>query len=148
MRAHADTNLLRYHGSHVRKRRDPSGGRTADRGRRPRQRHRPPAYGPASPFVHDLPRHREAVGLPGAPRLPGIDERGREILTFLGGETLHDHGSPPLSDDRLANAARLTRRFHDATEGPADRTKAANIFGEMVRWIDGNAGDLERFARG
>jgi aminoglycoside phosphotransferase (APT) family kinase protein len=73
--------------------------------------------GPRSPFVHDLLRHLERIGFEGAPRLLGIDERSREILTFVEGEVLHDHGEYSPSDAQLANAARLIRHFHDATAG-------------------------------
>jgi len=38
-----------------------------------------------SEFVHALLRHLEAVGFDGAPRLLGIDEHGREILSFIEG---------------------------------------------------------------
>ena len=75
--------------------------------------------GAHSPFVHDLLRYLESVGFEGAPRFLGIDERDREILTFVEGEVLHDHGSYAPSDARLANAASMIRRFHDATEGSA-----------------------------
>ena len=75
--------------------------------------------GPHSPFVHDLLRHLEAVGFGGAPRLLGVDEWGREILTFVEGEVPHDYGSYSPSDAKLANAARLIRRFHDATADSA-----------------------------
>jgi hypothetical protein len=75
--------------------------------------------GPRSPFVHTLLRYLEAAGFSGAPRLLGIDEQGREILTFFEGEVPHDSGNRPLSDGRLANAAWLIRSFHDATEGSA-----------------------------
>ncbi len=75
--------------------------------------------GPHSPFVHYLLRHLEAVGFGGAPRLLGVDEWGREILTFVEGEVPHDFGSYSPSDAKLANAARLIRRFHDATAGSA-----------------------------
>jgi Ser/Thr protein kinase RdoA (MazF antagonist) len=73
--------------------------------------------GPHSPFVHRLLRHLETVGFHGAPRLLGIDEQGREILSFLDGWV------PPnldrFADDTLVEAARLLRRFHDATAGTA-----------------------------
>ena len=39
-----------------------------------------------SPAVHSLLRHLEAVGFSGAPRFLGIDELGREILSFVSGE--------------------------------------------------------------
>jgi hypothetical protein len=50
------------------------------------------------------------------PRLLGIDERGREILTFIEGEVVEEL-SEPLSEARLVSAGRLIRMFHDATIG-------------------------------
>ena len=47
----------------------------------------------------------------------GIDEQGREILTFIEG-----HVPPDLatwSDEQLVRAAEMIRRFHDATAGSA-----------------------------
>lgn len=73
--------------------------------------------GKHSPFVHELLRFLEATGFEGAPRLLGIDERGREILTFLAGDVIHDVGAHPLTDVELAQAATLIRRFHDVTMG-------------------------------
>jgi Ser/Thr protein kinase RdoA (MazF antagonist) len=71
----------------------------------------------AAPFVHALLRHLEAVGFPGAPRLLGVDDAGREMLTFVPGEVVLD--GPPLDEAQLAAAARLVRAFHDATAGTA-----------------------------
>ena len=69
-----------------------------------------------SEYVHALLRHLETAGFDGAPRLLGIDEQGREVLTYLPGEALPR--SPfGLSDPRSRSAARLVRRFHDATAG-------------------------------
>jgi Ser/Thr protein kinase RdoA (MazF antagonist) len=73
--------------------------------------------GPHSPFVHRLLRHLEAVGFAGAPRLLGLDEQGREILSFLEGWVPPNLGD--FGDDTLVAAARLLRRFHDATAGSA-----------------------------
>jgi aminoglycoside phosphotransferase (APT) family kinase protein len=71
--------------------------------------------GPHSPFVHRLLSHLEAVDFDGAPRLLGVDDRGREVLSFLDGWV------PPnldrFPDETLVAAARLLRRFHDATAG-------------------------------
>ncbi len=72
--------------------------------------------GPWSPAVHELLRHLESKGFSEAPRFLGIDERGREVLTFIEGEI----GNYPLkaymwSDEVLKEVARLLRRFHDAT---------------------------------
>lgn len=68
-----------------------------------------------TPAVHALLRHLAAVEFTAAPRLLGIDAQGREILSYLPGET----GSPSLtgrsSDDVLIAVAQLIRRYHDAT---------------------------------
>jgi len=69
-----------------------------------------------SDYVHALLRHLEEVGFNGAPRLLGIDAQGREVLTYLPGEVIIR--TPAwLSDAKLDSAARLIRRFHDATVG-------------------------------
>jgi Ser/Thr protein kinase RdoA (MazF antagonist) len=73
--------------------------------------------GAHSPFVHRLLRHLEAVGFYGAPRLLGVDERGREILSFLDGWVPPDLDHFP--DVTLVAAARLLRRLHDSTAGSA-----------------------------
>ncbi len=73
--------------------------------------------GPHTPFVHSLLRHLEQVGFDGAPRVLGIDEQGREILTFIEGYVPPDLGT--WSDEQFVRAAELIRRFHDATTGSA-----------------------------
>jgi hypothetical protein len=45
--------------------------------------------GPWTPAVHALLRHLEHAGFDGALRVLGIDERGREVLTYVPGEVLH-----------------------------------------------------------
>ncbi len=62
---------------------------------------------------HDLLAHLERSGFAGAPRFLGIDEAGREMLSFLPGAVPSDLG--PYDDTQLAAAARLLRTFHDAT---------------------------------
>lgn len=73
--------------------------------------------GEQSETVHAVLRHLEAAGFEGAPRFLGIDERGRETLTFVEGEVA---GRPWPSwvgdDDRAASVARLLRRLDDAVE--------------------------------
>jgi hypothetical protein len=54
----------------------------------------------------------------GAPRLLGIDEHGREVLTYIDGKTI-DSSPVSLSNGRLVSAAQLIRRFHDTTAGTA-----------------------------
>lgn len=71
-----------------------------------------------SAYVHAVLEHLESVDFDGAPRLLGIDEQGREVVTYFPGEVLV--GSPVrLLDARLESAARLIRRFRDATAGAA-----------------------------
>jgi len=65
-----------------------------------------------TPAVHSLLRYLEEVGFEGAPRVLGIDEKGREVLTYLPGDP-----SPSHSDATLVATARLVRRLHDALAG-------------------------------
>jgi hypothetical protein len=78
-----------------------------------------------TPAVHALLGYLESSGFDGAPRALGIDNRGREILSFVPGEAGSPMPQPAYmwSDDALAAVARLVRRYHDAVEGfepPAD----------------------------
>lgn len=80
--------------------------------------------GPWTPTIHSLLRHLERVGFTGAPRVLGIDERGREILSFIDGESATHPWPPPLfTDDGMAGLGRIIRGFHDAVRSfrpPAD----------------------------
>ena len=67
-------------------------------------------------FVHDLLLWLEEKGFPFAPRFLGMDEQGREILTYLEGQTWPDSGSR-LSDDLLVQATQVIRSYHDLTAG-------------------------------
>ena len=44
--------------------------------------------GPWTPAVHALLAHLAGTGFTGAPRPLGFDEQGREVLTFLEGESV------------------------------------------------------------
>lgn len=69
-----------------------------------------------SPFVHKLLHFLEQQGFHEAPRFLGIDEQGREILSYIEGRTLPGSGYK-LSDDLLVKTAGLIRRLHDLTAG-------------------------------
>ena len=70
--------------------------------------------GPWTPAVHALLRHLERVGFEGAPRLLGVDEQGREILTYISGEVPR-RGDPTLETDlALIEVGSLLRRYHEA----------------------------------
>jgi Ser/Thr protein kinase RdoA (MazF antagonist) len=82
--------------------------------------------GPWTPAVHALLRHLEEAGFE-APRALGIDDQGREMLTFIPGEahsgTLERMPDRVFAEDHLIAAARLLRRYHDVVtdfEAPRD----------------------------
>lgn len=70
--------------------------------------------GSHSPFVHELLLALDRAGFAGAPRFLGIDERGREILSFIEG-VVPGNLDKDIDDEQLAAAAGLLRRFHDVT---------------------------------
>ena len=74
---------------------------------------------PNAPFVHELLRYLDEVAFDGAPRLLGIDARGREVLSFVEGKAQHDHDAYRPSGTRLTRVAALIRQFHDITAGSA-----------------------------
>lgn len=94
-------------------------GGTANRGRIVRRGdtvHRP--SGPHAPSVHALLTHLEAVGFDGAPRFLGTDERGREVLSYIPGDTVvPPYATWMFSDGTLRSVARLLRRYHEAVAG-------------------------------
>ncbi|MEU6258485.1 aminoglycoside phosphotransferase family protein [Streptomyces sp. NPDC047043] len=80
--------------------------------------------GPWTPAVHALLTHLHEVGFRAAPRPLGIDEQGREVLSFVPGEVIWPDRFALVEPERqLARVARLIREFHDAVQGftpPAD----------------------------
>lgn len=80
--------------------------------------------GPWTPAIHALLRHLASVGFDGAPRVLGIDERGREVLTFITGDVgWRPYPEGMFDDGALLAAAQLIRRYHDAVRDfvpPAD----------------------------
>ncbi|MEV4279103.1 aminoglycoside phosphotransferase family protein [Actinoplanes xinjiangensis] len=72
---------------------------------------------PWSPTVHELLHHLERTGFEYAPRVLGIDEADREVLTWLDGESGGDAWAKVVTDDGLAAMARLLRDYHDAVRG-------------------------------
>ena len=59
--------------------------------------------------------HLERAGFDGAPRFLGIDDQGREMLSFIPGEAAIEPVVDWVwSDDALASVAELLRRYHDA----------------------------------
>ncbi|GAB3405373.1 phosphotransferase [Flindersiella endophytica] len=76
--------------------------------------------GPWSPAVHELLQHLESVGFGGAPRFLGIDDDGREILSYVAGNAPWPPGEnrEELTDPQLLESvAALLRDYHDAVDG-------------------------------
>lgn len=81
--------------------------RVGDTVRRPRRE--------SSESVRTLLEHLERCGFGASPRFLGYDEGGRETLTFLEGDVLHDCRALVLTNEQLAAAARLLKSYHDCT---------------------------------
>lgn len=74
--------------------------------------HRPAGWW--TPAVHRLLKHLESIGFKYAPRVLGFDDKGREILSFIDGESGKDGWEKIVSDDGLRKFAKLLREYHDA----------------------------------
>ncbi|QSB12623.1 phosphotransferase [Natronosporangium hydrolyticum] len=71
--------------------------------------------GAHTPAVHALLRHLRDAGFDGAPRPLGIDEQGREVLTFAAGVVPWPDRFDLLAPDAaLVRVAQVIRRLHDA----------------------------------
>ncbi len=71
--------------------------------------------GPWTPSIHSLLRHVKNSGFGSLPSVigSGIDEEGREMLSYIEGEFVHPG---PWSDEAIAEVGRMLRRLHDASE--------------------------------
>lgn len=73
---------------------------------------------PWTPTVHAVLRHLEAAGFDGAPRALGFDDQGREMLSYLPGETAGGRFPWPawaFTDVVLTQVGQWMRRVHDLT---------------------------------
>jgi hypothetical protein len=75
------------------------------------------ATGEWTPAVHALLKHLEHAGFEAAPRVLGIDDEGREVLSFIEGDVPQGDPAPVLGDQAIVQVARLLRRLHDITAG-------------------------------
>ena len=70
-----------------------------------------------TPAVHSLLRHLEKAGLAEIPRVLGMDEDGREMLTYLPGEVANRPWPAILrTEGGLAQAGAFLKRYHAAVE--------------------------------
>lgn len=75
---------------------------------------------PNSAFVHALLRFFEEQGVSDAPRFLGVDDQGREIVSYIEGYCPHKRAGQPAgtwSDGSLTKAFQMLRKFHDVTAG-------------------------------
>lgn len=68
-------------------------------------------------FVRRLLYHFEQWAWPGAPRFLGMDEQGREVLSYLPGHVPWERAE--TGEAGLVRLAELVREFHDLTAGTA-----------------------------
>lgn len=83
-----------------------------------------------TPAVHDLLNYLQSVNFPYSPRVLGFDEDGREILSYIEGQSGADSWIKITSDDGLRKFAKLLRAYHDAIAGyrpPADAEWACAV---------------------
>ena len=70
---------------------------------------------PTSPATRALLDHLEREGFDGAPRFLGVDDDGREVLSYVPGQTaVEPVPAWALTDAALVSVAGLLRRYHDA----------------------------------
>jgi hypothetical protein len=103
---------------------------------------RRPRSNPAVPALLD---HLAAVGFDGAPRFLGVDEQGREVLSYLPGTcVVPPYPAWALTDEALVSVARLLRDFHRAVASfdPRPHTWTTRLpeefTGELVSHNDPN----------
>ncbi len=91
---------------------------------------------PNAAFVERLLTHLDTEGWPGAPTFLGVDEQGRQILSYVDGHVAwqpHEH-----STGSLVAVARLVRQFHDLTAGPGEEVICHNDLSPRNTVYDGN----------
>ena len=104
-----------------------SGGATPDRVVRVGDPVRKPPHR-RSQLMRNVLLYLERAGFDAAPRWLGVDEQGRDVLSWIDGETFTERGrmhpyigEPPdritFSDEQLTAVMRLLHRYHDTFVG-------------------------------
>ncbi len=89
--------------------------------------------------VPALLRHLEAVGFTGASRHLGIDEQGRDVVSWVEGDVpVPPYPSWALTDQALVSLGRLVRDYHEAVAS-FDTT---GLVGWSGQWSDPGGGAL------
>lgn len=100
--------------------------------------------GPWVPAVHAVLDHLERKGFRHSPKALGVDDRGREMIGFLSGESMMRPWKPVrFTDDALVQAATMLRELHGATHDlvlPPETVwrggKAEKKVGQVIRHGD------------
>jgi phosphotransferase family enzyme len=82
----------------------------------------------ATPLMREVLQHLERVGFDAAPHWLGVDEQGRDVLTYIEGDTFTERGTmhpyigdPPervlFDDEQLCAVFELLRRYHGTFAG-------------------------------
>jgi hypothetical protein len=96
---------------------------------------RPPRQ--SSGAVRALLVHLEAGGFEGVPRFLDVDDKGRDVLTFVDGDVpLPPYPEWSMTDEALESFGALLRRFHEA----AATFDAAGVEGWELDWADPTGG--------
>lgn len=91
---------------------------------------------PWTPSVRAVLRYLRDAGFTGAPRALGVDEQGREVLTYLHGETVGEARPWPrwvYSDSTLVEVGSWLRRLHDVTSSFVPPPDAVWMAGQSWR---------------
>lgn len=67
-----------------------------------------------TPAVHSLLKYLEKAGFKYSPRVLGFDEEGREVLSFIKGESGKEGWGKIVTDEGLRKFAKLLGTYHDA----------------------------------
>ncbi|HLO99990.1 MAG TPA: phosphotransferase [Fimbriimonas sp.] len=70
---------------------------------------------PASPTIQRLLTHIRSKGITWVPKPLGFDDQGREVLSYVSGQVVHDMPDWIWSEPILKDIAKRLRAFHDAT---------------------------------
>src|SRR5579863_1606872 len=93
--------------------------------------HRPTGWW--TPAIHKLLKYLESVGFQYSPRVLGFDEQGREVLSYIEGESGREGWFKILSDNGLRRFAKLLRDYHEAVAEfkPAENSEWAYAKGGL-----------------
>lgn len=92
--------------------------------------HRPTEFW--QPAVHNLLKYLESVGFKYSPRVFGLDDEGREVLSYFEGDSGKEGWKNITSDEGLKKYAKFLRAYHDAV---ADYRPSADL-----EWANGSKG--------